>query len=748
MTGRLGVARGRLVSIGVVIALAVCVGALRLQAIDAPGERLVDGQAIAGIAHLLERPAPGPFGASAEVELVNGPARGSRLLARIPRDAELPPAVGPGVELRLTGTFGHPEAGDGDFDFAAHLRRRGISGELAVERVRLTGRRRGGLAGAIDGTRERALAGIAADLPPPLAALAQGMVLGADEAVSDSVTEDFRAAGLAHVLAASGQNIMLLVALAIPLLAAAGLSHGARIPILIALVALYVPLAGGGPSIQRAGVMGVTGLLAMLLSRPSSRWYALLLAACVTLAHDPRVWADPGWQLSFAAVIGILVLAPRVRRRLGALPPALAEGIALTVAATVATAPLVAHHFGTVSLVSVPANIAALPLVAPIMWIGMLRGLLGQVAPAGPVNDLLGLVLEPLLAAFERLAALCADAPGSTLELSIDTPLELVLAYATLAGGAFLVRRGVRRIDTRTSAAVAYLRRLPRERRLALAVISAGLVVLLAARGLSPAGPPATLTVTFFDVGQGDATLVQHPDGSAVLFDGGPPEGGVARLLRRAGVRRLSALVMTHASRDHHGGLAEVVERFPVDLLLDGGDGTRDRGFRTVVAAARDRGARHVKAVAPLTLRAGALTVDVHSPAPRTAGPPPEDPNPRAVVAVLSSDGFDLLLSGDAESDTLLPLALPDVDAMKLPHHGSADPGLPEVLERLRPEMASIPVGANSYGHPAPSTLGALRAADVPTWRNDRHGTIRLTIDHSTQIVAPAKGEPVDLRRP
>jgi competence protein ComEC len=745
VTCRFGIPPGRLVPVGVLIGLTVCLGALRAQAIDAPGERLVDGQAIAGTAHLLGRPAPGPFGASAEVELSDGPARGSRLLARIPRDAELPAAMEPGAELRLTGIFGYAEAGDGNFDFAAYLRRRGIAGELAVGWLRLTGRRRGGAAGAIDAIRTRALTGIAADLPPPLAALAQGMVLGADEAVSDSVTKDVRAAGLAHVLAASGQNVMLLVALAIPLLAAAGLAHGARIPILIALIALYVPLAGAGPSIQRAGVMGAAGLLAMLLSRPSSRWYALLLAACVTLALNPRVWADPGWQLSFAAVIGILVLAPRVRRRLGALPPAVADGIALTVAATVATAPLVAHHFGTVSLASVPANIAALPLIAPIMWIGMLRGLLGQVAPSGPVNDVLGRVLVPLLAGFERLAALFADAPGSTVALSLDGPPDVLLAYAALGAVVVLARRCVRRLDMRASTSVAYLRRLPRERRFALAMISAGLLVLLLARGLSPADPPATLTVTFLDVGQGDATLVQHPDGSAVLFDGGPPEGGVVRLLRRAGVRRLSALVMTHASRDHHGGLAEVVERFPVDLLLDGGDGSRDRDFRAVVTAARERGARHVKAVAPLSLRAGALTVDVRSPGPRAAGPPPEDPNPRAVVAIVSSDGFDLLLSGDAESDALLPLALPDVDAMKLAHHGSADPGLADLLGQVRPELASIPVGANSYGHPAPSTLAALRAAGVPTWRNDRDGSVRLSVDHGTLGVDPEHGQAVEL---
>jgi competence protein ComEC len=185
--------------------------------------------------------------------------------------------------------------------------------------------------------------------------------------------------------------------------------------------------------------------------------------------------------------------------------------------------------------------------------------------------------------------------------------------------------------------------------------------------------------------------------------------------------------VATHASRDHHGGLAEVIERIPVGLLVEGGDGTRDRDFRALLAEAGERGVRRVRAVAPLTVRAGGLTITVLSPPPRPKGPPPEDPNPRAVVALVDAGGLDLLLSADAESDTLGGLTLPDVDAMKVPHHGSSDPGLPDLLQRLRPEMAAIEVGENGYGHPAPSTLGALREAGIPTWRTDRDGTITLT---------------------
>ena len=143
------------------------------------------------------------------------------------------------------------------------------------------------------------------------------------------------------------------------------------------------------------------------------------------------------------------------------------------------------------------------------------------------------------------------------------------------------------------------------------------------------------------------------------------------------------------------------------------------------------RGARRLAATAPLSLdlAGGRLRIRLLSPPARPPGPAPEDPNPRAVVALISAGAFHLLLSADAESETLLPLELPDVDAMKVPHHGSSDPGLPELLERLDPELAAIEVGPNTYGHPAPSTLAALDRAGVATYRTDRDGTVTLTVD-------------------
>src|SRR6185312_4584977 len=127
-------------------------------------------------------------------------------------------------------------------------------------------------------------------------------------------------------------------------------------------------------------------------------------------------------------------------------------------------------------------------------------------------------------------------------------------------------------------------------RRLAAAAATVAALALTGWRLTAPPGPPHHLTISFLDVGQGDATLIQDPGGAAVLFDGGPPEARTARLIRNLGVKRLSVVVATHQSRDHQGGLAEVLQRFPVDLFLDGGDATRDRAFRALEAEAARRG--------------------------------------------------------------------------------------------------------------------------------------------------------------
>jgi competence protein ComEC len=414
----------------------------------------------------------------------------------------------------------------------------------------------------------------------------------------------------------------------------------------------------------------------------------------------------------------------------------LCEGIAITVAATVATAPLLAYHFGSVPLAGLPANLLALPAVAPAMWLGMVKATLGVAGPVLPGSDrfaeLLGPVTHVPIAYLDGLAERCATIPGGRLRLPLHSPASVVIAYAALTGLLYAPRlaRAPRRTRPGALELAAAWRRSPRALRAGVGMLVAALLVLAVGAVLATPPPPNVLTVRFLDIGQGDATLIQDGAGAAALFDGGPPESRVYRLLRAAGVRRLDLMVATHQSRDHQGGLHEVLEKIPTSLLLENSDGTKDRDFRRLLTEADARGIRRIPAHAGQHLQVGRLDIELLSPAPLPPGAPrPEDPNPRGVAAIVSSGDFDMWLSADAESDAILPLPLRPVEAMKVSHHGSADPGLPEMLERLRPSMAAIEVGAgNSYGHPTPATLRALRATVPHVYRTDRDGTVTLTV--------------------
>ncbi|UUY06344.1 ComEC/Rec2 family competence protein [Svornostia abyssi] len=523
-----------------------------------------------------------------------------------------------------------------------------------------------------------------------------------------------RATGLAHLVAASGANVALLAALVLALGAAVGLPRTPRLVLAIVLVAAYVPLAGAGPSIQRAGVMGAAALVAAVAGRPATRWYALLLAAVATLAWNPLAAGDPGWQLSFAAVVALLVVAPPVRGALARkLPGGLAEPLAVTVAATLGTAPLLALHFERVSLISPVVNVLAAPVVAPIMWLGTLASIAGQAAPwaARPFALLSG----PLLGYLDWLAVWGAGLPMADAEIGRGARFVLAAACAV----AVLVAAHPRGRDAAARAVRSPARRVGAGG-LAVACVAAAVLATL------PPGPPDGPVISFLAIGQGDATLLQ--DGRhAVLIDTGRPDSPVLRLLRDAGVRRLDALVMTHGSADHEGNAAAVLRAMPVAMLFDGGGAEhRTTGLRAAVAEARRRRIPVVETDRGQTIRAGPISLRVLWPDRARPPAPGADPNLQATVLDARVGGLRVLLPADAESEVTTDLRIGRVDVLKVAHHGSGDPELPELLDEVRPRVAVVPVGPNTYGHPHPETVRALGAAVPVVRRTDRDGTVRL----------------------
>ena len=710
-------APSRALALGVLATLlaGAAIADARLAALDRTALEPLLATRISARATLLEHPRLRSFGTRvAAARLRSGAGRGERVVLRVPARVRWPPDAAPGVELLVGGQL----ARLGPYD--AHERRRAAHAVVRVTSIATTGRRRGGILGALDGVRARSERALTSGMPPPQGALARGMVLGQDATLSAGIREDFRATGLSHLVAASGANVLLLATLVLAIGAAIGLGLSGRLLLALVLVAAYVPLAGGGPSIQRAGVMGAAGLVAALAGRPASRWYALALAAALTLGLSPRAAEDPGWQLSFAAVVALLALVPSLAARLrrGGLPRGLAEATALTAAATVGTAPLIALHFERLSLVSLPANVLAAPAVAAVMWLGTIAAALGQLAPglAAPIAAAMAMPLGYLTWLADRAAAL----PFAELAVPAPAPLTLLALYG--AGGVAIAVW--RRRSATESDGPGRLRR-----RAATALVAVTAVALLATA--RPAEPPRDLTISFLDIGQGDATLIQHGR-ATVLVDTGPPGSPLLSHLRAAGVRRIDVLVLTHDALDHVGAASELLSAIPVGLVLDGEEAGATR------LAARHR-VRRIASDAGQVLRSGPIELRVLWPRRDPPAAPGAEPNDRATVLHVRDGDFDLLLTADAESNVTAALDLPAVEAMKVAHHGSDDSGLPALITRLRPRVAVIPVGAhNSYGHPTPSTLAALHG--VPNVRRtDRDGNVRLRVRDGRMTVATAR---------
>jgi competence protein ComEC len=596
--------------------------------------------------------------------------------------------------------------------------------------------------------RDRAEVALGASMPPREAALARGFVLGEDEAIDATTVEDFRRAGLSHLLAVSGQNVALLALLVMPLLAALGMPLRTRLVWVLGAIVVYVPLAGAGPSIVRAGVMGGLTVVATLAGRRSSRLYGLAVAAVVTLAIDPRVAGDVGWQLSFAAVLGILALAGPLRRaivaRIGSRGwrGALAEGAAMTIAATLATAPLIAFHFESLSTLTLVANLLALPAVAPAMWLGMLAAVGGQV-PGFPVAALNALA-APLLAYIAQVAAWCGRPSWAYLHVRLGIG-GLVASYAAIAAVAVaiptLVRRhrltALRRADgpMRQVCLDASARRPPWLWVTLAACGALTLALVWVGSGSAGSAPVAGLRASVLDVGQGDAILLQPAHASAVLVDGGPPGDELASKLRDAGVSRLGIAIVTHEQSDHAGGIEELLGRFPVGRLLYA---RLSRRLRGEAAAA---GAAPARIVAGDEVRSGALHLEVLWPPPELLAEPlaGADPNTQALVLLARWHRFSMLLTADAEAEAV-PIDSGPVDVLKVAHHGSDDAGLGALLERADPRLAVISVGAgNPFGHPTPATLETLAGHRVPTLRTDLDGTVTLNVSGGSVSVATAR---------
>ncbi len=399
-------------------------GGVRLDALDRSPLAAHAGQAGRVRVVVTAPPRAGRF----EVRVQGLVLRFRDLRLREPALLELPRGRAPpqGAILDALAMVRSPRPAEDGFDERTWLRRHGMHVVLRVDAWRQVGRR-GGLGGVADALRRRLAGSIAPGLEGERRGLLEGVVLGDDAGLSTGLRNRFRASGLYHLLAVSGQNVALVAGGALALAWLLGVPRLAAEAVALLAILGYVLAVGPQPSVVRAGIAGGLGSLAWLAARPRDRWYFLLLGALALLAWNPYTLLDPGFQLSFAAVVAIFVAAPRLSAWLEGYPvaPGLREVVAISTACGIATAPVLWLQFGAIPLLSVPANALAAPAVVPLLGLAFATAAVGLLSPGAAA------ALAWLNGWFAAYLAACARLIGG-----------LPLATVESSGGGLLLLSG------------------------------------------------------------------------------------------------------------------------------------------------------------------------------------------------------------------------------------------------------------------------------------------------------------------
>jgi competence protein ComEC len=555
--------------------------------------------------------------------------------------------------------------------------------------------------------------------------LAASVLLAQRDALDRDVRDRFARAGLSHLLAISGLHVGLICG--ILLLAGSLLRLGRRWSAIFAAVGTvgYVVLLGSPHSAVRAALQLVLLLAATMLQRPTRPESLVATAALAILLMEPGALLSPGFQLSFAGVAGLLALRPPLLRRLeragggdrpGRAHRWLADALATSLAATLATAPVVAWHFAQVAPIGIAANLVAIPLLSvtlPALALALLAGAVSPAAGAflaGP--GALG------LAALDRVAALAAAVPGGALDVHGSSALLLTGALA--AGWTVSGRMGQVRGTIKASAWAAVA------------------IAVLVGAGVRP--PSDRVEIHVIDVGQGDAVALRTPSGRWLLVDAGLAARGfdagerrVVPYLARRGVRRLEGVVLTHPHLDHFGGAGAVIQTLRPRWVGDPASPAPSAPYLEVLKRAESARIPWVGLRKGHHLALDGVTVEfLH---PEATGAVEPDLNDLSVVMRVSYGEFAALLTGDATAAVeMRVLGDPGTDlgahVLKLGHHGSHTSTTPALLAAASPSLAIVSAGqGNRYGHPHRSVLERLEAYDVRVLRTDRHGSIVIRAD-------------------
>jgi len=694
-----------------------------------------------------------------EKEEVSGTA-----LIRVPRY----PTYHYGDVLKVTGELETPLQFE-DFDYKSYLARQGIYAVIYYPGVEVLDRGQGSKPLQwIYSLRERLSVSLARALPEPQGSLAQAILLGLRGNIPDSLYEAFSRTGTAHLLAISGLHISIIIAMLLSFgILVFGRQRSIYIWLTLALVWLYAMLAGMHPPIIRATIMGSLFLIAEFLGRQRSAIIALAFAAAVMVGIQPHVLWSVSFQLSFLAMAGLILLYPYfqawgrkgvsflfgARERIAAAGGMITDGFAITLAAIVAVGPLIAYNFGVVSLVALPATFFSLPALpfiivtaALVAFVGLLVSLAAQI-----LGWLAWLFLSYLIFVVQGFDAL----PHSSLEVTNISTWHVWGYYVILAGviASLNHRKQLADFFSRLTSGIKKITEgipKPRHGFSMKWLILPLLVVAILVWSVALTMPDDKLHVGFLDVGQGDAILIQTPNGQDILIDGGPdPQKINLELSKKLPFwdRTIDLMVCTQPQADHVTGLVEVLQRYKVKQVLEPGVPYDSAIYQEWLRLVEDKGIEYNIARAGQEIDLGSgIKLEVLNPPEGLFEETSHDVDNNGVVLRLTWGRVSFLFTADireeAEFELIRQRANLRSTVLKVAHHGSETSTSQQFLAAVDPEVTVISVGAdNPFGHPSPEVMERLidRLGEDNVYRIDEDGTVEFITDGESLWVSDNK---------
>jgi competence protein ComEC len=604
--------------------------------------------------------------------------------------------------------------------------------------------------------RNRLSQTLAEVLPEPQASLAQGIILGIRGNIPSSVNADFSQTGTAHLLAISGLHLSIVAGILLSIgIWLFGKKHYLYIWLALGIIWLYALLTGMHPPVIRGAIMASLFLIAELLGRQRTAITALALAAAVMVGINPHILWTASFQMSFAAMAGLIFIFPLIQSlgrkvvnaTLGedgavvSVANLITDSFSITLGAIIAVWPLVAYYFGIISFVGLPATFLVLLALPGIIITGALTGCLGLIAlPAAQALAWLAwLFLSYMLLVVNVFAAV----PLSFLKVGTINS-NLIWAYYLVLALALWLNSHCRLASTLTTKPLSSVKpginkitnsvsKLPKKWLIPPLLVVAILVSVAAATM-----PDDNLHVSILNVGQGDAILI-HQGNQQILVDGGPSPQAIALELGKQMPfwdRTIELVVSTHPSADHVTGLIEVLNRYKVKQVLHSDLDFESDIYDEWLRLLKEKDVKCTIAQAGQQIDLGKVVIKVLNPQiPHLTGTESDIDN-NGVVLHISMDEVSFLLTADimweAEFELITHRASLTSTVLKVAHHGSDTSTTAEFLAVVNPQLAVISVGdENRFGHPTPEVMERLEGKLDPQkiYRTDEQGTIEFTTD-------------------